>query len=621
MTPRPLVTLCLAWLAGIVCLLQLAAADTGSAVDGEKVRGELAELVRMLDSDHFHERRQAKSQLDSLELRPELGELLATEFDRILVCAETSLEVRTLLERLRGKLPASRPEPPEEVSEDEISLLVAQLDDDSYSSRLGGVRRLEWLLANPRLVCPILVRLKLRMADEDLHPDARKWLIPIYYRAREKWLTSDPKHWDLPPVADSSIAQWIDDLVRSAAADVDPALRRAGRTAQRELWDVLVRDEYVSRVKQALEARLADPDLAPQAAGSLNTCHEITRPALVAEFWQGRRQQGVQRLLVGVPSSLQPGAIRSSHFDRIDDRVAHCLSGNNLSPGDYPVGVAIPHPNQPGALFQLVNLSTPRRRTAYEYGVKTDEAGRLVELAGQSEKLRQLSRRTLNWMLKRRRPLTEQELEMLGQLDPDEVSRFATKFFHLVNDQPLREPVPPLPYEARPAATIDHPSLDQVRSVHEIQRFGGRPSRHGMICSLLATEGTQEAGNGLAAAIAAERFLAPSRNAPYRLHWIALLAIADRDPWTEVETCLAHQIRRTDRLVEGVPDAPDVGAVAAGILLKRTGEIPSEFGLQLVEEPLLSRIGLAGYRFDSPQSRQRVESWWAKRLKDALGSI
>ncbi|MCR4415109.1 MAG: hypothetical protein NUV77_22035, partial [Thermoguttaceae bacterium] len=69
----------------------------------------------------------------------------------------------------------------------------------------------------------------------------------------------------------------------------------------------------------------------------------------------------------------------------------HCVSGQNLAPGDYPVGVAFPHPKQPGYFFHLVNLTTPRRKMANQYVVEMPAAKRLAEL----------SRRTFAWMLAR----------------------------------------------------------------------------------------------------------------------------------------------------------------------------------------------------------------------------
>ena len=43
----------------------------------------------------------------------------------------------------------------------------------------------------------------------------------------------------------------------------------------------------------------------------------MTRPAMVAEYWQAGQCKGQQHLLIGVPSQSAE-APRPSHFDRID---------------------------------------------------------------------------------------------------------------------------------------------------------------------------------------------------------------------------------------------------------------------------------------------------------------
>src|SRR5581483_3855094 len=134
------------------------------------------------------------------------------------------------------------------------------------------------------------------------------------------------------------------------------------------------------QVKAALEKRLADGQLANDAQTRLTAVLDWTRPAMTAEFWQSGRHLGIQHMIVGVPHFPQ-GARRASHFDSIDDQTAHCVSGNSLSPGDYPVGVFFPHPLTLEACFQLVNLPTPRKRMAYEYYVKRDESLRRAEIS------------------------------------------------------------------------------------------------------------------------------------------------------------------------------------------------------------------------------------------------
>src|SRR5208337_1793176 len=125
--------------------------------------------------------------------------------------------------------------------------------------------------------------------------------------------------------------------------------------------------------------------------------------------------------------TISPGAAHPSHFDRADDHVAHCVSGNALTPGDYPVGVAFSAPNwhaNTQGFFHLVNLPSPRRQIAYSYYVKTDPAVRLAKI----------SRRTLDRFLSDKRLMNDSELGILGQLDAQEVSCFASHYFLLMED-------------------------------------------------------------------------------------------------------------------------------------------------------------------------------------------
>src|SRR4029078_5820862 len=86
------------------------------------------------------------------------------------------------------------------------------------------------------------------------------------------------------------------------------------------------------------------------AEARLREIADFARPAMAAEVWthssfdwEHRQHVTVQHLLVDVPQYPEIST-KATHFDRIDDKTAHCVSGNNLTPGDYPVGGAIPHP-------------------------------------------------------------------------------------------------------------------------------------------------------------------------------------------------------------------------------------------------------------------------------------
>ena len=544
-----------------------------STANRDVLHGEVTRLLDELDSDRFEVRRKAAERLEELVDKPELGRFLAAEFHRVLRRPDASFEVRWHLTRWSRRLPQPPPEPVGDVSPQELDRLVRQLDDDSYAVRLGAAEQIDWLLNNPQLVCPMLIRLKRRLADPSLAAETRKQLEAAWQRARGAWLLTDPASWRLPAVSDQQIGQWLDDLARPAPPGETANTGQAWSTANRELLDLLARDEYVTRLAAAIQARLdRNPDAA--TAARLKELLDWTKPAMVAEFWRGRHQVSEQHLLVGVPT-LSPGGLRPTHFDRCDDRLANYVAGNSLTPGsDYPVGVAFPHPQREDGFFDLVNLPTPRRRMAYAYYVRTDESKRLALL----------SRRTLDQVLAEKRLMTEPELLILGQLDPAEVSRFAGKYFLLVDDGQL--------------------------AASGRQRLGGRPSRFGMICVQLALDGVNGALPGLTDAIAKDVFWPPTARAPYWLQWVAALSIAARDPWPEVDSWLAGRVSESETLIEGGQSAPELGATAAALLLGRHGRTAAQFGLQSAADPLLAKLHVEGYRFGSDETRQKVRQWW-----------
>ena len=539
---------------------------------------EVARLLDQLDSDQYDVRRRAAVRLEALTKESALARPLSLEFHRALLRAELPFEVRRQLQQWTARLPQVLPEPPYEASGAELDRLIQQAEGDSYSARLGATRRLQWMLGNPELAYLIMVRLNQRLDDSVVLHENQQRLESIRRNARGAWLMSDPADWDLPPVPDERIAHWIDELTRPAAADED--LETIRSEAERELLDLLARDECVARVKTRLLSRSIDPS-DTDAAARRQRLLELTRPALVVECWMRRRCIARQHLLVNVPK-LAPEARRPSHVDRIDDKVAHCVSGHTLSPGNYPVGEAIGHPAQRSALFHLINLSTPRRRMADTYHVRIDQAERLAAL----------SRRTLDRMLSEKHELSGRELTMLAYLHPKEVSRFAGKYFSVVDDQPL-------------------PS-----GVHPGSPFGPNhraSSRFAVICARLVADGTSDAAEGLLQALDQRAFLPPDATAPYRFPWLAALSIAIRDPWPGADAWLAGLVGRSELLVEGRPNGPELGATAAGVLLKRHQEKRQEFGLQPTSEPLLMKWGIEGYRFASPDGPRQLEQWWRQR--------
>jgi hypothetical protein len=574
----------------LLCVAVTNVTDGQSAAGGKDgLYGQVARLLVDLNSDRFEVRRKAAEQFEKLMAEPELKRELAVEFQRTLVRSDISFEVRRHIERWSRQLPSPPAEPVGDVLPKNLDDLVRRLDDDSYGVRRGAARRLDWLLGNPKLICPIMLRLKRRLSDDSLDQQAKRQLETVWRRARGAWLTSDVAQRDLPAVSDRQIDRWLDELVRPGVG--------AGDAANCELLDLLARDDYVPRLKRAIEARLSQKP-STEAAAKLRSLLDWTKPELVAEFWEGRRQCSEQHLIVGVPS-ISEGAKRPSHFDRVGERWAHCVSGNALVPGNYPVGEAFPYPGEEGAaFFRLVSLPTPRRRMAYVACRNSDEQKRLAAI----------SRQTLDRVLADKRSLSEPELLMLEQLDPAELSRFAGRYFLLADDR-------------------ETPQTG-------VRRLGGRPSRFGMICVRLAVDGRKDAMPALAEAIAKNRFLPPTMLAPYRLDLLAAFSIAARDPWPEVDAWLADRVVQSESLVErpssridfrifdgsllrahgelleGLPSAADLGATAAALLLKRHGQQAAGYGLLPANDAVMEQLHVSGYRFGNKDGRAKIEQWW-----------
>jgi hypothetical protein len=274
-----------------VCLLLLlSAADASFAaepagVEVERARGEVAALVRQLDSDRFDLRQKAGSRMQELIGRPELQKCLAEEFERLLVRTDISSEVRWQLDRWLRQLPAGAPAlaVAEHLSGEQLDELVRQLDDDRYAVRIGAARRLDWLLTDPKFGCPLLVRLKRALSAPTLGIDARREMESVLEEARRVWFSSDPAGWDLPPVSAEQIDGWVSDLGRPLPPDATAGQQSRQDTAQRELYDLLPRDQYVPRLRKAIDARLAQHP-GPKHPEQLRRLRSWTKPALWSKF-------------------------------------------------------------------------------------------------------------------------------------------------------------------------------------------------------------------------------------------------------------------------------------------------------------------------------------------------
>jgi len=548
------------------------------------VRAELPQRLRELDSPSYDARCRAAACLEHWIGVPELADVLAEEFQRRVLEPDLPMEVRWRIDLWRGRLPRIHLEPPREVSSQELQRLVSLLDDDSYSARVGACRRLQWLAGSEQLSAPILLLLKHRLTDPALSQE-------MYFRIEEVrkvawgvWLNSGNSNCFLPPVTSLQIEKWLDDLTQPGGLrDYQSSLRC--RVARQGLMDSMSQDAEVPRVTTAIEARLRSK-LDQDAKALLKSVLDMTRPAVAIEMWRDHVQVREDHFIVGEKQTVTGGE-HPTQFDRADDRTAHCSNGNALSVGDYPVGVAFAAPRWPAgekeAVYDLVNLPTPRRQIAYSYYVKTDPSARLAAM----------SRRTLDRFLAEKKLLSDPELGMLGQLDAREVSRFAGRYFLLVEDGAVEE------------------EIDSDDSFSTARKgLGSESSRFGSICAQLGVDGTRDALPGLVDAIRQKRFQQPSPLAPYRLEWLAAFSIAQRDPWPGVDAWLAENLENRQRLDIGHGDAAEIGATAAGVLLTRHHERPAEFGLQLVVDPHILDLKVSGYCYAAAGNIQRVRTWW-----------
>jgi hypothetical protein len=547
---------------------------TQTATEPSPNRDEVKRLIEALDNDQFDVRQAAAKKLDEMTAQSKNGPLLSSEFQRALLQPDLSYEVRMRLQQWKRRLPKIAAKTAIEIAPGEIDQVVQQLNDNSYAVRLSAKQRLESMLDNPKAIVPLLVRLKERLADPA--SETQSQLESAWKKVRNAWLLSDGAMEALPPVSDAQIRQWVSDLARPASNDEAVGRCHVYRTARRELFDLLTSDADLPRVTKALQAALNETKDA-EATARLQEVLDMTKQEMVAEYWSQHRHLGEQHLVIGVPM-ISPDAPNPSHFDQCDEHKAHCVQGNSLSPGDYPVGAAFPHPKQENAFFYLVNLPTPRRRMAYLAYVQTDETKRLAVL----------SRRTLDRWLEERRSLSEPEVLMLSQLDAGAMSRFADQYLLLVDDARYSDLGP--------------------------ERLGGRSSCFSMICTQLAVGGTKEAAPGLIQAIDRQRVLPPIPSSPYRTPWLAALSIATRDPWPEVDAWLAKQIHSTELLADGdsPPSNAEFGATAAAILLKRHGQSPANFNLQAIPDPVLLQTHVEGYRFADLSAIGQIEKWWAQ---------
>ncbi|HET6883293.1 MAG TPA: hypothetical protein VFI31_24195 [Pirellulales bacterium] len=584
------------WLLALVIRLSaIAAVGLQPAVAGESSTEtsatSIGRLIAELNDDDFDVRQQASEKLADLARQPRHREELAGAVRASLNGPGLGYEARRQLERLSRDLPPAKVAAAPEVTDDELDRLVAGLDGDTYADRIGAAAQLASLAERPGLACRISERLRPIRRMPTLSRQTRERVEPLWERAQLAWLSSDPAAWQWSPVEQEQIEHWLDLLTRPLPPQAETASREetrarlerkrrlAGRdVAKEELLALLARDDQTARTKAAIDQRLAGGRIDDEARRLLRELADWTLPWLAIEIWTEAKLTSVLELIVGVPFQV-PMAPRPTLFDRIDGRQAHCVSDAVLRPGDYPVGVLFPHPSPIRSDAQLVlyHLPTPRARLAYHYRLKGDRDRRFPEL----------SERTLVRLAGEKRPLKQAEFVMLASLEPHAVSRFAAKYLATVGD-----PTP----------------VDKLREEH-----AGRGSPHSSLCNMLVEIGTHEAVPGILEAIRTGKLAKPADPSSPNWPWVAVLTILASDPGPDADRILPVLIPRTDPLVAGDKVQSDVGATAAAILVDLHGLPVEKFGLELVDDSMLSEYGGIGYRFNPPEMRLKVLAWWKEQ--------
>ena len=143
---------------------------------------------------------------------PQMTSLLAEQFQQLMVQPELSLEVRWRISMWQKQLPPARLEPPESVSAEELRAPRSPVGRRFLFRAHGGCERLKWMAAGEHLAKPIALVLTRRLADPSLSEESYRRLEAIHEIAWGTWLAGDAPAWDLPPVSDIQIDNWLDEL-------------------------------------------------------------------------------------------------------------------------------------------------------------------------------------------------------------------------------------------------------------------------------------------------------------------------------------------------------------------------------------------------------------------------
>lgn len=313
------------------------------------------------------------------------------------------------------------------------------------------------------------------------------------------------------------------------------------------------------------------------------------RPTLACEFWAHRSHYSTQYLIIGEPQ-INEGALQPSHFDSADDKTAHCVSGNNLSPGNHPVGVAISHPHVK-AFFHLVNLPNPVRRLKYE-----DERFLYCH-----KRLAIITNNTYSYY-KKQKSLSDAQITLTYELDASQFLPFFKWYVENVQDEYVKI---------------------QDRFTMPGNTIGWNGVTHkGYLCLVLSEIGGADSAKLIQKYIEEKRFLVADKLSAPNLPLISMFSLLKQNPTPENIAILESYLTTnapfkviyyergdkkeyvTDLQKSELPEA-EISAVALGILCSNKGISLSQIGLLSVPDSYLSRLNVDSVRF--PQDRNPAE--------------
>lgn len=447
--------------------------------------------------------------------------------------AQERLEIleRTLEKRLHSEPQAIESLPPSPPELEERSVWE-MLTSESPVKRNLAEREIRALIRGGQKLPAMLNRLREIIVQESLSADDRLRVWKLEQLARQKWLENAvfesvfpekqlkesvdflaaanlPEDRLIPWMSMDertrtlfSIAMYDDPFGGDGFPFLDFEDYKTGKREGLKIWktvqlleEALICEKTQAETLKLIQDRLATETVTPAGTILLKRLQFLTVPCMAAEYWIRGAFYRAQILQIGVPQQCGTGI---SFFDSSTDETAHCQQGTNLATRDYSWGVAIRHPNHREAFFYLLPLKTVESKLLYASRIQEDPERRL----------RLLSEKTLQTL-----PESEEEKQdfvvLLSLLDVHLSSQKAGEWLF---DPGMK------PFEAE-------------------------------ICDFLQKKGTKEAVPALLRRLEGE----PILKEKHRVDWLAVLGIAERDPWDGVDDWLKEAAQKNIPLEEKDP--------------------------------------------------------------------